>query len=122
MARRRLLLVAMMALAAVSSSIFLAVGAAAEPGEVVPAAPEPKVEVESKKVDVALPSPAPAPAAPAAPPPAAPAPSKAERDLAKIDASLTKAYDKTKDGVEDAYKKVKKDRGVGKIDIRLAAR
>ena len=107
MARRRLLIVAMLALAAVSSSIFLAVGAAAEPGEVVSAAPEPKVEVESKKVDASLPSPAPAPAAPAAPAPA-PAPSKAERDLAKIDASLTKAYDKTKVGVEDAYKKVKK--------------
>ena len=101
-----LALVAMLALAAVSSSsIFLAVGAAAEPGEEVPAAPEPKVEVESKKVD-ALPSPAPAPAAPAPAP--APAQSKTERDLAKIDASLTKAYDKTKDGVEDAYKKVKK--------------
>jgi len=96
MARRLLLIVAILALF-VSSSIFLAAGAAAEPGEVVSAA-EPKIEVESKKADASS-SPAPAPA------------SKTERDVAKVDASLTKAYDKAKDGVEDAYKKVRERKG-----------
>ena len=96
MARRLLLIVAILALF-VSSSIFLAAGAAAEPGEVVSAA-EPKIEVESKKADAPS-SPAPAPA------------SKTERDVAKVDASLTKAYDKAKDGVEDAYKKVRERKG-----------
>ena len=79
-----------------------AVSAAAEPGEVAAPPTESKVEVESptRKVDASSPAPAPAPSSSSQ--------SKVKKDLDKVDASVKRAYNKTKDGVEDAYKKARK--------------